>query len=378
MTKKDAYIWYSGATDVTGKKLAEELGIDGDKDAPKGKKIVIGWGTKTDEDVNFPAGTITLNHPNCIRANRNKLTTLKVLMNTIINGRTVVALFTEANKVMQELDKKNPTITLPLVGRTKFHQGGKGFWLCITKTHVKNAIEEGAQYFQEYIDIVDEYRIHVFKGALLHAQKKVKRDDMEKAFVEQRKEKIHEYAKKAEKKLDEDTLDYALARIAKEHEHVDMIVRSNKRGWKFSTVKNVGKELLDVAIGALKAAGLEFGAVDCCLDSDGKPWVIEVNSGPGLEGTTFKAYIDAFNNELQNILQPVKKVEPKQVIKNKKEVGFFAVGAEAKGGKSKLGANSAKERLSGVRELLDLIEGADEAEAAAVEKLLKKRLAAGA
>jgi len=365
MTKKDAYIWYSGATDVTGGNLAKELGIDGGVDKPKGKKIVIGWGTKTKEDVAFPAGVHTLNHPNNIRLNRNKLGTLE----TMKNANVAVAPFVMADKVMKALADKKSDICLPLVGRTKYHQGGKGFWMCITKTHVKNAIDEGAQYFQNYIDIVDEYRLHVFNGKLLYAQKKVKRNNMEEAFVEQHADKIKNYADKAEKKLDKETLDYALGRIAKEHQHADMIVRSNRRGWKFSNVKQVDNNLLETAKAALAAIGMEFGAVDCCIDADKAAWVIEVNSGPGLDGSTLKTYVSAFEDILKKLTAPPKKAEQKATKMDK---------AVAPKKESKLQSASAKQRLTGLRELLDLVEDADEAEAIAVESLIRKKMSAGA
>lgn len=364
MTKKDAYIWYSGATDVTGKKLAEELGIEGGRDNPKDKKIIIGWGAKTKNDVDFPVGTSTLNHPNNIRRNRNKLSTLELLQ----QANVAVADFISAELVMAEIDKKNGKIMLPLVGRTKYHQGGKGFWLCLTKNHVQNAINEGAQYFQNYLDIVDEFRLHVFKGELLHAQKKVKRGNMEEAYVEQHAAKIKDYAEKGEVEIDDNTLKYALGRVAKEHQNADMIVRSNHRGWKFTTVKNPKKDLVDVSSAALAAIGLEFGAVDCCLDSTGKAWVIEVNTGPGLEGTTFKAYVKSFEDELVDIMKP-----PKKVVKAAVKTD---IGKQKDTLKSKFAAPSAKERLAGLRELLDLVGDADEAEAVAVEGLLKKRLGA--
>ncbi len=359
---KDAYIWYSGATDITGSKLAKDLGIDGGRDAPKGRRIVIGWGAKTKKDVTFPNGTEVLNHPNNIRQNRNKLKTLGVLATA--NG--AVAPFVSADKVIVEMGKKKGKVSLPMVGRTKYHQGGKGFWTCLTPTHVKNAIDEGAQYFQNYIDIVDEYRLHIFNGNVLHAQKKVKRDNMESAFVDQRKEKIKDYAKKGKVKLDDSTLDYALARLAKENNQADMIVRSNRKGWRFSNIKSPKKALVDVCVAALSAVGLEFGAVDCCIDSEGNPWVIEINSGPGLEGSTFKSYVEEFKAAIKNFTKPAKKevkAAPKAAVASK------PVGAK----KSKLSGGSAKERLAGMRELLELVEDGDETEIAVVEGLIRKR-----
>ena len=345
--------------------MAKELGIDGGTSKPKGKKIVVGWGTKTKEDITFPTGTKVLNHPNSIRRNRNKFGTLEALK----NAGVAVAPFVLANGVLTALDNGNSAISLPLVGRTKYHQGGKGFWMCLTKTHVRDAIDEGAQYFQNYVDIADEFRLHIFKEKLLYAQKKVKRDNMEEAFVAQHREKIENFANKAETKLDKKTLDYALGRIAKEHKHADMIVRSNHRGWRFAVIKKVNDALLETAKTALAAAGLNFGAVDCCLDAEGRPWVIEINSGPGLDGSTLKTYVETLGDALKEIMSPPKeeKAPPKET-KAKTVKAISKVKSE-----SKLENGSARERLTGLRELLRLVEDADEAEAATIEKLVKRK-----
>jgi len=355
MSKKDVYIWYSGATDITGKKLQEELDITGGRKQPVNAKTVIGWGTKTKKDSNINADII-LNHPNTIRKNRNKLETLRILS----KANVAVANFVESGDVLAELKSKKPIVVLPLVGRTKFHQGGKGFWMCLTRSHVKNAIDEGAHYFQNYIDVADEYRVHVFQGKVIHAQKKVKRDNLAEAYVKQHKAKVNDYAKKGDIKLDENTMDYVLGRIASEHNKHDMIVRSNKRGWRFSNLKNPSDSLSEISIRALDAMNMQFGAVDCVIDCDGGVWILEINSGPGLEGKTFEAYKAAFTGVIE-------KVAHKAKVPVKKEI---------KVGGSKLKAGSAKERLSGIRELLDLVEGANEAEAKAIENLLKKKLSA--
>lgn len=368
MTKKDCFIWYSGATDVTGQKLADELGIEGGKSKPKGKKLVIGWGVKTKDNVTFTTGTVALNHPNGIKANRNKSATLQTL------GTKMVANFVDVNNVLTSIDDRRSNINLPLVGRTNYHQGGKGFWICLTKSHVKNAITEGAQYFQNYIDIKDEYRLHIFGDKVIYAQKKVKRSDVEEAYKTQHAEKIANIASKNDKELDKDTLDYTLGRLAKEYSSVDMIVRSNRKGWKFSHVKNVDKGMEKQVIDAIRTVKLDFGAVDCCSDTDGKPWIIEINSGPGLDGTTFKAYIDAFETKLKEIMAPPK---PKYTVAEKKVGETMAPMRELKSkAQSKLQSGSAKARLSGMKELPDLIGDADESEATAVENLIKKRFGA--
>ena len=360
MSKKKTAIYYSGATDVTGKALADALGITGAKAKPtKAFELVFGWGAKTKEATNFPAGTTVLNHPDNIRNNRNKLKTLELLQEAKVN----VAAFVSAEKVLAELKKKKPALKLPLVGRTKFHQGGKGFWMCNTEGQIKDAIGKGAQYFQNYIGIKNEYRLHVFKDTVIYAQKKAQRDNMEAAFSAQYGDKIKAAAEKSGQKLDEATLNYALGQVSKRvMPEPDMHIRSNTRGWKFISVKplGLGQEFRNLAIKAVKAVGLDFGAVDCCVDEEGDSYVIEINSGPGLEKTAFDKYVEAFEGVIKD------NFEPKKAVGVQKKVAAVATQAAPTPG-------SAKARLASKAALMaEMIGAADENEAAALESVFGK------
>jgi glutathione synthase/RimK-type ligase-like ATP-grasp enzyme len=358
MAKNDVYIYYSGATDVTGKKLQDSLDISGGAVTPKGaKKIVIGWGAKTKEAVKLGKATV-LNHPDKIRDNRNKFKTLQALQNAKVN----VAKFASADEIMNLL--KNGKIKLPLVGRKNYHQGGKGFWTCLTKGHVTDAIEKGAQYFQEYIPIKDEFRLHIFGDKLVWGVKKVQRNNMAEAFKEQHAEKIKNSAVKGNKELDQDTLNYTLEKLAgRVQPDADMIVRSNMRGWKFSHITKIDKTLIEEAVKAVKAAGLDFGAVDCCIDEDGKPWVIEINTGPGLDGKPFDEYVKAFKERIDDILKPAKKSNKSKPKAETKDavVDEMVVAGGAKG------------RLKAKADLLnEMITKADDKEAEILEGLFTK------
>ena len=301
------YIWYSGATDITGKALADALGLTGTKIKPKNlskNDIVMGWGTKTKENVNLGTATV-LNHPDNIRRNRNKFRSLETMFASK-DLKASVATFCKAGGVIYQLGHN--TMKLPLVGRTNFHQGGKGFWLCLTEQHVEKAIADGAQYFQTYIGIADEYRLHVAFGKIIYAVKKIE-NATEAGWINQRKEKINDYAKKNKVNLNNDTLDYVLKRLVKEAVLPDRIVRSNKRGWKFSSVQlnNVNTALKNAAIKSVDVCDLSFGAVDCAISVDGLPYIIEINSGPGLQGTALQKYIDAFSAKIAELEHPVVK-----------------------------------------------------------------------
>ena len=306
------YIWFSGATDVTGQALADALGLTGTKSKPRSIQngdIIIGWGAKTDAAVRLDNATI-LNHPDKIRNNRNKMSTLTSLYGNRAT-KPAISAFCGADEVIAAMDRRRSDIKLPLVGRTNFHQGGKGFWTCLNKQHVERAIHDGAQYFQNYIDIKDEYRLHVAFGQVIYAVKKVE-NPTDAGWIAQRKEKVLDYAQKNNQNLDESTMNYVLSLLVKEAELPDRIVRSNKRGWKFSgvTLNNVSDALKAMAIKSVEVTGLDFGAVDCAIGLDNNPYLIEINSGPGLQGTALQKYVEAFRAKINEIEAPAREERP--------------------------------------------------------------------
>lgn len=303
MTKKDVYLWCSGPTDQTGSLLAKELKIGWGIKKPdlKNVPLIIGWGTKTKEEVDLKKIPV-INHPNKIRKNRNKLNALKIMQRAGI----AIPDFVSANTILNELKKTvNKVVKLPVVGRTEFHQGGKGMWVCPTIGQVRSAIKEDAIYFQNMIDINEEYRIHVIGNEVVYITKKIQRskEEMKKAFVRKEFERQKVLAEKNYDPFDETGVKKVLERQASRMV-VDHLIRSNTRGWKFSHVVKYDKKLADMSITAVKTLGLEFGAVDCCIDVNGDVWVIEVNTGPGLEGSSFKAYVNKFTEMINNILDP--------------------------------------------------------------------------
>jgi len=318
----DIYIHYSGATDKTGGLLAKALDIQGGlKPADKNKAVIIGWGTKTKEDIDFGKAKV-LNHPNKIRVNRNKLAALEIMHNAKIN----IAPFSSAENIIKDLGNAKNPMTLPVIGRTNYHQGGANFFTCLTKTHVRDVINvlknklNKRGYFQNYIDVKEEYRLHIVLDNLIYAVKKKRRSNITEAYVEQQADKIKRMAEKKGVTLNDDTLKYALEYQGKKISGSDNIVRSNTRGWKFSSIKieNVPHDLIVESIKALRALELEFGAVDCVIDTSGKAWVIEVNTGPGLEGTSFKRYVETFTKAINDILKPSEKKSTKIMNKVKK------------------------------------------------------------
>ena len=361
----NAYIWYSGATDVTGKKLAESLGCKhGDKmPALKDVCAVIGWGVKTKDPVTL-GGIPVLNSPNQINLNRNKVAALIAMAAAGVN----VAPFVETGNVKIVDNHLKAGVILPVIGRTNYHQGGKGFWHCPTMTHVRAAIDEGAGYFQNLIEIKDEFRLHTVGDKVIYAVKKVKRtvEEMEDAYIKQETERQESLAAKNNQTLDKTTMEVFLRRQAKKfaQDGANMLIRSNRLGWKFMHVKTVDKNLEAEAVKALKAIGLDFGAVDCCIDAAGKAWVIEVNSGPGLEETSFNIWVEALRSKINGFFQPVADSKANKETKSK-ETTLVA--------KTKVAGASVKQSLAEkVKLMSEMVEKADEEETTVLNSIFKK------
>lgn len=74
----------------------------------------------------------------------------------------------------------------------------------------------------------------------------------------------------------------------------DALIRSHSRGWVFARQGvSIPDSVREAAKKAIVALGLDFGAVDIAIDRQGVPKIYEVNTAPGLEGTTVTSYANA-------------------------------------------------------------------------------------
>ena len=365
--RKNAYLWYSGATDLTGKTLAEALEMKHGRDKPNLKDVcmVVGWGAKTGKAVDL-AGVEVMNHPDKIRANRNKLNALKIME----KAGVAVAPFIDAEEYTK-IGKPGCKVSFPVIGRTNWHQGGKGFWTCPAAVQAHAAAGNGAGYFQQLIEIKDEFRLHTFGDKVIYAVKKVARsiEDMEDAFIKHETQRQKDLTEKAGEKFDAKTMDNVIRRMAKKHaaDGPNMLIRSNRMGWKFVPVAKVDAGLEKVAVDALKAIGLNFGAVDACTDVNGKHWILEVNTGPGLEGKSLETWAAEFKKHIDKVLKPVVLAEKIAKVAAKKA-------APAKKAVSIKETNSKKSLLDKIALMKEMTEAADEQEAGVLLNVFKKMM----
>lgn len=119
---------------------------------------------------------------------------------------------------------------------------------------------EAAPLYTRFLNAKFEYRIHVFDEKVIHIQQKRRKVGWE-----------------TDRKFG---------------------IRNLDNGYIFACtdIYQPTDDVLAQAIAAVKALGLEFGAVDI-LQYKNEGYVLEVNTAPGLEGTTLSKYVEAFKEK---------------------------------------------------------------------------------
>ncbi|MDB4302051.1 hypothetical protein N9924_00640 [bacterium] len=211
---------------------------------------VINWGCSDIPDVVRRAGRI-FNKPDNIKIASNKLSFFREVSK--VEGINLPD-FTTDKKEAIEWDAT-------IVARHKLQgHSGEGIVLC----EPDEDFDEAPLYVR-YIPKRQEYRVHVFNGKIMDTQRKARRNDVAKDDVNWR-------------------------------------VRNHGNGFIFARNEDmlIPHDLYDQAIKAVEACGLDFGAVDLIWNEKrDKCYVLEINTAPGLEGTTLDNYINAFK-EINN------------------------------------------------------------------------------
>jgi len=138
--------------------------------------------------------------------------------------------------------------------------GGVGIVLATTKEEVVDA-----PLYTKYVKKTQEYRVHVFDGEIIDAQRKAR-----------------------DRSVPDDDVNWQI----RNHSNGFVFVREGV---------NILDSVSDMCKQAIIALGLTFGAVDLIYNEHYNKWyVLEVNTAPGLEGITLDSYTNAIIKYMEN------------------------------------------------------------------------------
>lgn len=214
----------------------------------KPEKTVINWGAS---NVPEEVGKCTLiNSPDAVKRASDKL---KFFENAECRTPWWTTSWIEAVEFKEE---ENATI---VVRHVLNGHSGEGIELVEPGEYMP----EDAPLYTAYVPKKNEYRVHIFRGQVIDVQRKARKRDVP-------------------------------------DDQVNWKVRNNANGFVFArngeALGEVPEDVLLQATDAVTSLGLDFGAADVVFNErSGLAFVLEVNTAPGLEGTTLENYTAAFN-----------------------------------------------------------------------------------
>ena len=226
-------------TELRGRKVFQ---VARDSKTYKNKRtpIIINWGC-SDAPCWYKGVNKWINNPLSTRVAGNKLLTFQALQQA---GNVNIPEFTYERNIAAAWGT-----TIVARGTLTGHSG-IGISIC----NVGEDIPVVPLYVK-YIKKQKEFRVHVIFGKVVDIQQKKKREGFENANFQ---------------------------------------VRNHANGWVYCR-ENITEPagLRDNALNAVAALGLAFGAVDIIWnEKQNKCYVLEVNTAPGLEGSSVKMYAD--------------------------------------------------------------------------------------
>lgn len=224
-------------------------------------KIVINWGAST--LPNFILGSKVLNDPEYVSLAANKLHFFERIKE-----------WNEANEEEQVPVPKWYKTKEEIVETEEFKRGDAYFARTILTGHSGAGIEAfdrtsqaipHAVLYTKYILKQEEYRVHVMGGESFYVQRKARK-------------------------------------MGVPDDEVNWRIRNHANGFIYQKDNfELPENVKESALRAIKALDLDFGAVDIITTKNGKAFVLEVNTAPGMEegSSTLEAYVKQFKKVLQ-------------------------------------------------------------------------------
>lgn len=260
------YVWYSRTTSVTGRNLKNKIGCDGGVRPPKSRhKKIICWGARLPRDGAADSvlqrGDMEFigNDVRDIDVYANKLKALRKMDESGVRIPTVYPVNNYTG-----LTVHNGLCSVdasPVIGRRLHHHGGSGCYVCNSPRDIAQAVREGCCYFLGLIDAERELRIHVFDDKIIRRSIKVE---------------------------------------SQTEETTNHIIKSRKNGWRLRHFRkerysfNGYSDAIAQSMLAVRSLGYKHGVVDVVIDNNGLAYVLEVNSGAGLDDEGLEIYSNIF------------------------------------------------------------------------------------
>ena len=252
---------------ISGKNLAENFHkkpvnyiMSGDFKLDSNKYVLVNWGSMSIPYTYREPNVVIINDVPSIKIASNKLKFFET-----VKSQVRIPEYTEDVSVALGWLENG----FEVLGRNSSGYGGKD--IVFGTEDISSFVTK--DFWSKYKKKKDEYRIHVFNGKVIDKQKKSLR-------------KTDEYG------------------IAIDPSEIDFRVRNLANGFVF--VKNdvsPPDDVINQALLAVKMCGLTFGAVDTIWNEyEGKAYVLEVNTAPGLEGSTIFSYVNAINEYKKEVL----------------------------------------------------------------------------
>lgn len=274
--KQRVIIFGSNTGAVSKKRLAEALqnalpdykilrvALDSRTFTPRNTDITINWGSSKaprfyESPVDWKAH---FNNVDAIRLSVNKLNTFEKLQEKEVS----IPEWTTDREIAKQWWDNGETV-IDRVTLNGF--GGEGIVIYQKGTesdnyHMGVGFPIEGKLFVKYKKKKHEYRVHVFNGKVIDITWKRKR----KGFIDN---------------------------------GINSKIRNIGNDWVFTREGLVAPhDLEEQAIKAVAALDLDFGAVDIIWNQkENKSYVLEINSAPGIEGTTLEKYTEAFCTEIK-------------------------------------------------------------------------------
>lgn len=245
---------------ASARRLAEALGAtrvkpDG-RYRPRPQHIIVNWGnSKAPNWIGAVGNARVLNSVAAVSVATNKLHAFQKLRDA---GVTIPEFTTEPDVAAHWVDNGYTVVARTILNG----HSGAGIHLMNQETSVINGVTRivPAPLYVKYVKKQHEFRVHVFNGQVIDVQQKKRARDFTGLLNNQ--------------------------------------IRNHQNGWIYAREDvQYDPQVTESAINAVAALELDFGAVDIIWNNQQRRgYVLEVNTAPGLEGTSVQQYTQAIQS----------------------------------------------------------------------------------